>query len=265
MTDSFKPTRLFRILLTLLLMAFCASAPAQNASRKDRVFVRDIEGIWISEQYAKLLTTLKSPHTAAKKEPPVVIAIKREGRAYPIVVTDFNKASLQVVLDVEPDAKPGSYRLVIGADDRPMSSDEVKYLYFQGAKNAQGRFDRLRIAELNFMQGKWADYVLVPGELSAHLNRLVIAGKYRDDKGVSWEFTDTGEARWPERKFMYELSLNDPGAGCEYLHTEDAKESDGKRRYGFAWKEGRLSIYPARLANRKVHCDAKPIVVLTPQ
>jgi hypothetical protein len=192
-------------------------------------------------------------------------AIKREGRAFPIVVTDFNKASVQTVLDIEPDAKPGSYRLVVGAGDRPMTSEEVKYVYFQGTKNAQGKFDRLRFAEIFLMKGRWADYTLLPGEISPYLNRLVLAGRYQDEQGRGWEFSESGEARWPDQKFVYDLSLNDPGAGCEYLQTEDIKEGAGNKRFGYAWKNGKLSIYPARMVNKKVRCDAKPLAVLTPQ
>lgn len=254
-----------RAVLALLSLFFCASALAQTPPRSDRVFVRDLQGIWINEEFAKTLSTLKSPHAAAKKIPPVVIAIKREGRAYPIVVTDFNKASMQVVLDVEPDGKPSSYRLVIGAEDKPTANSEVKYLYLQGAKNAQGQFDRVRMAEMNFMKGKWADYTRLNGEISPYINRLVIAGKYKDEKGRAWEFTEAGEARWPDKKFDYELSLNDPTAACEYMQTEGTKADADKIRYGYAWKDGKLSILPARVANKKVRCDAKPLAVLTPQ
>ena len=250
-----------------LAAILCASALAQNPSppSRDRVFLRDVEGIWINEQYLKALTALRAPHAAAKKTPPVVIAIKREGRAFPIVVTDFNKASVQTVLDVEPDAKPGSYRLVVGAGDRPMTSEEVKYVYFQGNRNAQGKFDRLRFAEIFLMKGKWADYILLPGEISPYLNRLVLAGRYKDEKGRGWEFSESGEARWPDQKFVYELSLNDPGAGCEYLQTEDVKEGASNKRFGYAWKDGKLSIHPARMVNKKVRCDSRPLAVLTPQ
>jgi hypothetical protein len=252
---------------TFLTAILCASALAQNPSppSKDRIYLRDIEGIWINEQYVKALTALRAPHAAAKKTPPVVIAIKREGRVFPIVVTDFNKASVQAVLDIEPDAKPGSYRLVVGAGDRPMTSDEVKYVYFQGAKNAQGRFDRLRFAEIFLMKGRWADYILLPGEISPYLNRLVLAGRYKDEQGRGWEFSESGEARWPDQKFAYELSLNDPGAGCEYVQTEDLREGAQSKRFGYAWKNGKLSIYPARMADKKVRCDARPVAVLTPQ
>ena len=254
-------------LASLAISAVAQTPPAQTPPvRKDRVFLKDVEGIWINEAYVSVLAALKSPHAAAKKAPPVVIAIRREGRAYPIVVTDFNKASLQAVLDVEPDGKPGAYRLVVGADDKPMSSSEVKYIRFEAAKNAQGKFDRLRIAEPDFMKGKWADYVPVAGELSPQLNRLVIAGNYRDEKGRTWVFSESGEATWPEQKFNYELSLNDPRANCDYLQSEGAAKSiDDKKRYGYGWKAGKLSVYPARLTGKKVVCDAKPLAVLTPQ
>ena len=253
--------------------AFAENPPVQTpVVRKDRVFLKDVEGIWINEAYLSVLSTLKSPHAAAKKAQPVVIAIRREGRAYPIVVTDFNKASLQAVLDVEPDGKPGSYRLVVGADDKPVSGSDVKFIRFEAAKNAQGKFDRLRFAEPDFMKGKWADYVPITGELSPQLNRFVIAGKYSDEKGRPWIFTEAGEATWPEQKFNYELSLNDPGASCDYLQSEgaskdgeDKKAGEDKKRYGYGWKAGKLSIYAARLAGKKVVCDAKAIAVLTPQ
>ncbi len=262
------PLRTAALLLTALL---AVSAAAQTATpqppvRKDRVFLKDVEGIWINEAYLSVLAALKSPHAAARKTAPVVIAIRREGRAYPIVVTDFNKASLQTVLDVEPDGKAGSYRLVVGPDDKPMSSKEVKYIRFEAARNAQGKIDRLRFAEPDFMKGKWADYVPITGELSPQLNRFVIAGNYRDEKGRTWTFSESGEATWPDEKFNYELSLNDPAANCDYLQSEGtAKDDNNRKRYGYAWKAGKLSIFAARLAGKKVRCDAIPIAVLVPK
>ena len=279
----------FRFFSSLFAVFFLAVAvpssaddpPTQKpAVRKDRIFIKDVEGIWINEAYLSVLAALKSPHAAAKKTPPVVIAIRRDGRAYPIVVTDFNKASLQAVLDVEPDGKPGSYRLVVGANDKPVSSSEVKYIRFEATRNAQGKIERLRFAEPDFMKGKWADYVPLAGELSPQLNRFVIAGKYGDEKGRTWTFSEAGEATWPEQKFNYELSLNDPGASCDYLQSEGTakaeqaekgekaeadKKGDDKKRYGYGWKAGKLSIFAARLAGKKVVCDGKPLAVLTPQ
>jgi hypothetical protein len=277
MLSNFKSLPRFATAYFIALLTITAGAqtlsPAQTPHlRKDRIFLKDVEGIWINESYVSVLAQLKSPHAAARKTPPVVIAIRREGRAYPIVVTDFNRASLQAVLDVEPDGSPGAYRLVVAADDRPTSSKDVKYIRFKAAKNAQGKLDRLRVAEPDFMKGKWADYIPIEGEMNPHINRLVIAGNYRDEKGQNWTFSESGEAIWPEQKFSYELSLNDPGANCDYLQGESlAKSTDGnggadnKKRYGYGWKAGKLSIFAAHMAGKKVVCAAKPLAVLTPQ
>jgi hypothetical protein len=156
-----------------------------------------------------------------------------------------------------------------------MSSNEVKYIRFEAVKNAQGKFDRLRIAEPDFMKGKWAEYVPIAGELSPQLNRFVIAGKYTDEKGQPWVFTESGEATWPGQQFNYELSLNDPGANCDYFQSENAakgvdegksanKELEDKKRYGYGWKGGKLSIFEVRVAGKKVVCAVKPVAVLTP-
>ena len=84
---------------------------------------------------------------------------------------------------------------------------------------------------------------------------------------IESEFSESGEATWPDQKFNYELSLNDPGASCDYLQSESAAKQadDNRKRFGYAWKAGKLSIFAARLAGKKVVCDARPIAVLTPQ
>jgi len=71
-------------LAAAVVPSFAEDPPTQKpAVRKDRIFIKDIEGIWINEAYLSVLAALKSPHAAAKKTPPVVIAIRRDGRAYP--------------------------------------------------------------------------------------------------------------------------------------------------------------------------------------
>ncbi|MFN0038119.1 MAG: hypothetical protein ACKVP2_01220 [Burkholderiales bacterium] len=254
--------------LAVLLPAWTLGALAQELTpapvRKERIYVRDLEGIWVNNAYLKELAATKSPHAAARKAPPVVIGIKREGPSYPVVVTNFDRAILRVVLDLEPFGKPNGFRLVLGAQDRPTTSTDATYLPFEGVKGPQGKFETLKFSEKAFMKGKSAEYTRIAGEISPHVNRAVIAGKYADDKGGTWTFAESGEAVWPDQKMNYEISLNDPGASCEYFQSEDATSGE-KKRFGFAWKAGKLQILAAKLVNKKVRCDAKPFAVLTPQ
>jgi hypothetical protein len=254
------------VFAALMVMASSLSVAQVQQRRPDRVFLHELEGIWVKAQYLEALDKGRMPHQVAKKVPPVVIAIQRQGRSYPIVTTNFfDKASVQAVLDVEPGKEPGLYRLVIGPDDRPVSSAEVRYLWFRGERNAQGGFDRLNMAEPVFSKGKWAEYVSLGKDLAPRVNRAVIAGKYKDEKGATWDFSDGGQAYWPERTFAYEISLNDPAANCEYFEAEDLKAPDGKLRYGYAWRGGKLLLYPARLAGKSVRCDPRAFATLTPQ
>lgn len=258
----------FAIVIAVLLPAWTSDVLAQEKTpapvRKERIYVRDLEGIWVNNAYLTELASTKSPHAAARKAAPVVIAIKREGPSYPIVVTNFDKATLRVVLDLEPFGKPNAFRLVLGAENRPTSSTDATYLPFEGVKGPQGKFETLKFSEQGFMKGKPADYTRIAGEISPHVNRAVLAGKYADEKGRAWTFAESGEAVWPDQKMNYEISLNDPGASCEYFQYDDATSGE-KKRFGFAWKAGKLQIFAARMAGKKVRCDAKPVAVLTQQ
>lgn len=257
--------RAFYFILAAATAASSISLAQTQPRRPDRVFIHQLEGIWVKARYLEALEKTRMPHLTAKKVPPVVIGIQRQGRSYPIVMTNFDKASVQAVLDVEPGQEPGLYRLVLGPDDRPVSSSEVKYLWFRGERNAQGGFDRLQMAELVFSKGEWADYVFMGKELAPRINRAVMAGKYKDENGRTWEFSAGGEAYWPDKTFAYEVSLNDSSAGCEYLEAEDLKAADGKLRYGYAWRADRLLLYNARLVNKSVRCDSRPFAILTRQ
>ena len=256
----------YKILKTIfiaIVLATGVNAHAQNAGKQDRVYMRDIEGIWVNQAYAEALKQSKMPHAVAKKTEPVVIAIRREGRSFPMVITNFDRAAVQAALDVEPDKKPGSYRVVMAPDDQPISSEKVKFLWFRGTRNAAGKFDRLEMAEIFFKKGKWAEYVRVGDTIGPFVNGAVIAGRYTDEQGKTWEFSDAGEAYWPEQTFHYELSLNDRRANCEYLEGEDLKAADGIRRIGFAWKGERLELFDAQLVKKRVRCESKPFAVLT--
>jgi hypothetical protein len=247
--------KLFSCLLCAIFLMTGAAVHAQTGTKRERVYLRDLEGIWVNQAYADALKKSRTPHAVAKKTEPVVIAIRREGRSFPMVITNFDRAAVQAVLDIEPD--------VLAPDDQPISHEKVKYLWIRGKRNAAGKFDKLEMAELFFKKGKWADYVHVGTAIGPFVNGAVIAGRYTDADGKAWEFSDQGEVYAPGETYHYELSLNDQRANCDYIEGEDLKSEDGKRRIGFAWKGDKLELYPAQLVKKRVRCEAKPFAVLT--
>jgi len=243
--------------------------PGQSQARpipKGRVFVWDIEGTWISQVYMKQLQSTRSPLAAGSHTPPLVIKVQREQRSYPIVITDFHKAAMQFLIEIEPFGKAGTYRMVVAPEDGMVSSTDVTYVPFRGQKNAQGKFDTLSIADPFLAKGKYLTFVRLPEALEAFVNRTVIAGKYQDREGRTYEFTQAGEAVLPDRSFPYEVAL-DPRAGdCDLLHSHPERAPEGKERLGFAWKGGDLQLFNTKtLKGERYACEGKPVLVLTPQ
>lgn len=238
-----------------------------SARKKNRVFVKDIAGLWVASDWLAAVEADRAPHAAAKKASPLVINIQQEGQGWPILRTDFSRAVLERVVEIEPTDRADAWRLVTARDDRgAVSSAEATYIPFSGSRAASGRFESITFNEPSFAKRRPRAFVRLDDGLESRINRVVIAGRYRDEQGREWSFSEAGELSGPDGKTAYELSLAASGAGCEYFETADDKAPGGKRRTGYAWKSGRLSLFattgdkPARL-----RCEAKPFAVLAPE
>ena len=191
--------------------------------RTERVWLKELEGTWIARPYLEALRVTHSPQAAVRKQQPIAITIRKEGRSYPMVITNFRQAKVGVALEIEPDTKPESWRIVFGPDDRPVSTDEVTYVYFKGDRNSEGRFDIITFLDPVFAQKKPLPFLRLARPLDQFVNNVVIAGDYKDAEGNAYRFSEAGEAVFPDRTFAYEVALNPPG--CDYLQTPGGKEA----------------------------------------
>ena len=233
--------------------------------RKGRVFVWDIQGTWISKAYMEKLQSTRSPHAAARHTPSLVVKIEKDGSVFPILITNFQNALLQFLIEVEPGGKPNTYRMVVSPEAGAVSASDVTYIYFRGQRNAQGKFESLSIAEPNFAKKKYLSFVRLADALDPFVNRSVIAGKYHDEQGGAYEFTDAGDAVLPDRKFPYEVALDPAAASCDLLVSHPERAPDAKEKLGFAWKGKQLALFKVtqKSEGRSV-CDSKPFALLTP-
>ncbi|HUI60582.1 MAG TPA: hypothetical protein VLX90_10185 [Steroidobacteraceae bacterium] len=246
-----------------------ADSPAAKSTarpiRKDRIFVWDLQGTWISKRYLDALKATRSPHATARKTPVVVIKVQKEGQSYPILITNFEGAVLQFLLDVEPGLKSGHYRMVAAPEDGAISASEVTYIAFRGTRTAEGKLEQLSIAEPNFGKRRFLTFVHLPDTLDLMVDRLAIAGKYKDEQGRDYEFTDSGDAILPDRRFAYEVSLDPRSARCELLQSHRDREPNGTERIGFDWKGRTLRLFEVKASGKdRYQCDRRPFAVLTP-
>jgi hypothetical protein len=244
-----------------------AAKPKPKPSRyKDRVFMKDLAGTWIARDYVERLRASRAPHATARQATGIAIKIEREGQSYPILITNFQRAVLMAVIDVQPTEKSNTYRLALAKEDRAgISSSELTYMPFRGERNEQGVFRTLSIAEPNFAKKRYLTYLRLDGPLDVFINRLVIAGKYVDAQGQAYEFTEGGEAILPGSKFAYEVSLDPSASRCEMIQSHRERDPEGKDRIGYAWQGAQLQLFRMTGSKAPYGCEAKPFAVLKPQ
>jgi len=277
MSDRFSTARGLRAGIVLLfslslLPALAQETPGQEPGaaarpapprKKDRVYLSDLEGTWIARDYLERVRASRAPHTTARSATGIAIKVQREGRTWPILITNFQQAVLEFIIDVQPDQTPKSYRLVLAKEDRPgISSADVTYVYFRGERSEDGTFRTLSIAEPNFARKRYLTYLRLDEPLEVFINRAVIAGTYVDEAGARYEFTDDGKAIFPDREFAYEVSLDPSFAKCELIRSHREQDPQGKERIGFAWKGAQLELFGVKGRKAPYRCDSKPFVVL---
>jgi len=242
------------------------SARPKSAKQKDRVFPKDLEGTWIARAYADKLARTRSPRAAAAADVATAIKIQRDNHSYPMLITNFRRAVLQAIIDIQPDRKPKSYRLAVAKEDTGVVySSDLSFIYFRGERGASGVFETLSIAEPHFSKRRFVTYQRLAGDLENFINRTVIAGRYRDAQGASYEFSESGEARLPDRTFAYEVTLDPSAAKCDLLTSHTERAAEGKERIGFGWKGDTLQLFKVSGSKAPLACEARPFAELTRQ
>jgi hypothetical protein len=229
--------------------------------------VNDLAGLWVAKDWADAVASTRAPHAAATKAKPLAVNIQKEGRSWPILRTDFDRAILHRVIEVSPDGsgrKDGLRIVVAEKDNEAISAADVIALPIRAAKNIEGRVDAMEFADPTLSKKRMRAMVRVPEGLGPWVNTRVIAGAYTDAQGRRFEFTPDGQARLPDGTFEYEVSLAALGAACEYVELADDKAPGGRRRIGFAWKADTLQLLAATGTRpQDVRCDPKPVATLT--
>lgn len=239
--------------------------PAPKPVRKDRVFVKDLEGIWIARDYVEALRAVRMPLTAARKAKPLAVNIRKDRNKFTVLRTDFGRAILLDIVDIEPGAKSGDFRLVVAPDaSGAVNSADVTYLPAR-RKGGEGHFESMDFSDPSFSKKRWRNLVRLDEGLGHFVNGITIAGSYVDAAGQSYTFTAKGEATMPEGSFAYEIALAPVAGQCELIESVAETESAPRKRVGFDWKGGRLQLFEVTGdAKAGLRCAKEPFAVLVP-
>ena len=64
-------------------------------------------------------------------------------------------------------------------------------------------------------------FVRVEPNIDEYVNRLVLEGTYKDGRGKTFIFGESGKAIWPEKSFNYRVRFDYIFADCDYIRLID--------------------------------------------
>jgi hypothetical protein len=223
----------------------------------------DLEGVWASAPGLQAVAERRSVHGVALERVEIAPGHGAElnGR---LSFSNGRSQSWRAVREVE--ASGDSLRFTVGPREKqaPGPKEWVR-CRARLARDGSGRPVSITFLDRSLHEGM-GDVPLVPvgASLAAHLNRLLLAGTYVDGGGARWEFSDGQQARWPERRFPYEVAVEMPEADCPFISTPDRSQPGGEQRWGYRWDGDTLSLYEIAYDSGEapIHCAAKPLVRL---
>ena len=252
-----------RACLLLASLLPLGSSPLAAASSPPPPGLADLEGVWASAPGLQAIAERRSIHGVALERVEIAPAHGAElhGR---LSFSNGRSHSWRAVRELE--ASGDSLRFTVGPPQmQAPGPKEWTRCRARLARDPSGRPVSITFMDRSLHEGM-ADVPLAPvgTSLAAHLNRLVLAGTYVDGTGARWEFSDGQQARWPERRFPYEIAVEMPDADCPFISTPDRSQPGGEQRWGYRWEGETLSLYEIAYDSGEapIHCGAKPFAKL---
>jgi hypothetical protein len=249
--------------LCAAVLTFLAAEGRTAAAAGPPLALADLEGTWVSSAALRSVETTRSAHSVALQN--VEIAPPRPGEALGhLAFSNGRERSWRAVREVE--GKGDTLRIHVGPWEKkdPGPKEWTRFRAIVG-RDASGRPATLTFTEKSFKESL-VDLPLerVGTSLATHLNRLLLAGSYLDGSGRTWEFSEGQQARWPDHRFPYEISIDAAGADCPYITSPDRTQPGGEMRWGYSWEGDTLLVY--RIAydslSAVIHCEVPPYALL---
>jgi hypothetical protein len=242
--------------IVVLIAALILSGCSRENGLPPRLELSDFAGEWVVKNYIDEVQRTRTPHQAWSPVPwALSFSVVKQGSGYEFNSTTLNEGGLSgAILRVEPTQQMDALLLVVAERE-----DQVLLRLESGYHRPIG------IVRAEDSRGKSELFVRLPGTLDQYVNRIILAGKYRDRSGEEYSFDESGEARWPGKTFKYDISLNPQEAGCEYFQHDDSDGVGGRKRYGYRWNKEELELYGVNYiasVDCVICCDPKPFAIL---
>jgi len=266
-----------------LLLSLCVG----RAEAAEPVALGDLTGEWANETWLERLKETKSPKQAVAGIYYTGMAFAPEDSLYEWGVWfNFHDGLRYRLTGLRPAEPEGAYIPEFGDQQDAMrhSTDdtllfdesrpvETLVWSFTGLYDGKQRHKFVRcepsIELIGLYDGKQRHkFVRCEPSIELMANRIVLAGRYTDEQGRTYEFTGDCTARWPEETFAYRFGIDYVLNKYNYLFR---KEWDGKHfegnAYSFEWVDGKLLLYDVTASRESTdffNRGDEPFAVLTP-
>jgi hypothetical protein len=263
------------------------------AAQKGPVTLDQLAGGWLSKEYMAALKDTRDPMEAIARVPDAcgLSIFKPDDDAFRghytrgLVYNFHEGGDSPVLLEMKP-AGGDSFVLVFGAavpgrDPKdpvklvPSVSDErVRIVSRTGPAVREIEWSRKVFGDNQKMEWRKSTFVKIDKPSGRIVNELVLAGKYKDQRGRSFVFTDE-KAGWPGRAFNYAVQRDFaegwPTRDCRTFDVLDDKNGRITGKNGFPERMGyrregkTLYIYNLDYPEDtgEIVCGKDPVHVLT--
>lgn len=265
------------------------------AAQKNALSIKQLAGSWLSKEYVETLKATKDPMKAISKvadacslyifKPDSDYFYGHYTRAFGY---NFHEGgSSPIILDLKP-ADNDFFFLIYGevvstkgpktpVKMVPSISDErVRIISRTSDAIQEIEWSKRIFNDVKKIEWQKAEFIKVEKDTMQYVNKIVLAGKYKDQQDRPFVFTDS-IAVWPERTFHYAVQRDFvegwPTGDCQTFDVLDDKDRSitGKNgfpeRLGYRWKDKTLYIYNLSYPKEtgEIVCGKDPVFVLTPK
>jgi len=245
-----------------LLFPLCAG----RAEAAEPVTLGGLTGEWANETWLERLKETKSPKQAVTGIYYTGMAFAPEDSLYEWGVWfNFHEGLRYRLTGLTPGAAKGAYVPEFHKEQDAMRHSTSDMLLFDENRPVE----TLVFSFIGLYDGKQRHkFVRCEPSIELMANRIVLAGRYTDEQGRTYEFTGDCTARWPEETFAYRFGIDYVLNKYNYLFR---KEWDGKHfegnAYSFEWVDGKLLLYDVTASRESTdffNRGDEPFAVLTP-
>jgi hypothetical protein len=257
--------KIFLLLILLSIISFnayfCPVTANDGSESQYNSILEDLQrGQWLNKDYIERLKATKSPEKATAGIFVSFFQIEQTDNLYVAKgIFNFHEGATAFTFKgIRSGDNKNTYHFVDAKQYYPeqdnevtlfksKTTDKIEWTYYNGGKITQ-------------------TFIHVEPDVVTFINRILIAGEYRDEKSREFVFTESGIAKWQEVTFRYRITLDYVGyvkdsSPCNNFAVVDNKghTANPPKYYGFLWKDESLFIYDA---DRYGKCNTTPLYIL---